>query len=199
MNRTLVPREVEQHTASNSKIDCDYHKPQRQPMPRQRGHRKHAASGAPSLESAAPISGQALRIRKRFEWAPSATVLKLLRERERTIPDLPLIAVGDVRYQSDPEPPLVAQENPTRGGFGMPNPYVVETIGFFVGIQRSVPVSQPLTVAGSGYRRASSRFKTSQRSRILTVFVCWSPTKITTSISPLPRRMGGRGGMRTLI
>ena len=92
-------------------------------------------------------------------YAPSATVLKLLREREPRTPDLSLLAVGDVRYQSDPEPALVAQENTTRGVFDIEGANFVALPSTAEEIASVAEVAGNAALALSGSEATESAFK----------------------------------------
>ena len=92
-------------------------------------------------------------------YAPSATVLTLLRDREPRTPDLPLLAVGDVRYQSGPEPALVAQENTTRGVFDIEGAKFVELPSTAEEIVSVAEVAVDAALALSGPEATESAFK----------------------------------------
>ncbi|MCB1021644.1 MAG: CHAT domain-containing protein [Acidobacteria bacterium] len=98
-------------------------------------------------------------------YAPSATVLKILREREPRTPDLPLLAVGDVRYQSDPEPALVAQENTTRGVFDIEGAKFVELPSTAEEIASVAEVAGNAALALSGSEATESAFKSTPLDR----------------------------------
>ena len=91
-------------------------------------------------------------------YAPSATVLKLLLERERTTPDLPLLAVGDVRYQPGPEPLLAAQDK-TRGVFDIEGAKFVELPSTAEEIASVSEVAGDAALALSGPDATESAFK----------------------------------------
>lgn len=92
-------------------------------------------------------------------YAPSATVLKLLRDREPTAPDLPLLAVGDVRYQSDSAPVLAAQGNTTRGVFDIEGANFVELPSTAEEIASVAEVAGDAALALSGPDATESAFK----------------------------------------
>ena len=98
-------------------------------------------------------------------YAPSATVLKLLREREPRAADLPLLAVGDVRYRSDPEPVLAAQDSTTRGVFDIEGAEFVELPSTAEEVASVSAVAGDSALALSGPDATESAFKATSLDR----------------------------------
>lgn len=92
-------------------------------------------------------------------YAPSATVLKLLLDREPTIPELSLLAVGDVQYQSGSESVLAAQGNTTRGVFDIEGAKFVELPSTAEEIASVAEVAGDAALALSGPEATESAFK----------------------------------------
>ena len=92
-------------------------------------------------------------------YAPSATVLKLLRDRDPTTLDLPLLAVGDVQYQSGPEPVLAAQGDATRGVFDIDGAKFVDLPSTAEEVSSVAELSGDTAVALVGPEATESAFK----------------------------------------